>query len=87
MLEANDAVRVVDTLAGNLAGVAKNPANFRGLPDGFWGYYARGHDGKGRFGVIVAYSEDPAAVDDLMGMYEEWIRKGRARPGPGPNKR
>ncbi|AIC16687.1 hypothetical protein [Nitrososphaera viennensis] len=77
MIESGDAARVVDTLAKNLAGVAMNKSNFEKLPDTFWGYYARGHDGKGRFAVIVTYSEKGDDVDDLVKMYEQWIAKNK----------
>ena len=80
MIESEDAVRVIEVLTRNLEGIAKNPANFQRLPDSFWGYYARGHDGKGRFGVIVTYSEDETDVDDVMRMYEAWLAKNRSRP-------
>ena len=78
MIGAEDAARVVKVLAGNLDGVGKNPASFEKLPDSFWGYYARGHDKNGRFGVIVTYSEDGNDVDDLIRMYEAWLRKNKA---------
>ena len=78
MIGAEDAARVIKVLAGNLEGVGKNPASFQKLPDSFWGYYARGHDKNGRFGVIVTYSEDGNDVDDLIRMYEAWLRKNKA---------
>jgi hypothetical protein len=78
MIEAEDAVRVVDTAAKNLMGVANNRSNFEKLPDTFWGYFARGHDGKGRFAVIVTYSEDVGDVDELIRMYEQWVAKSKA---------
>jgi len=81
MIEAEDAVQVIRALARNLEGVARNPANFQGLPDSFWGYYARGHDKRGKFVGIVTYSEDEADVDDLMKMYEAWIRRNKSQPG------
>ena len=85
MLEADDAIRVVDTVAKNLMGVANNKSNFERLPDTYWGYYARGHDGKGRFGVIMTYSENGADVDELLKMYEQWASKSKARsPAPQP---
>jgi hypothetical protein len=77
MIESSDAAKVVDTLAKNLAGVAMNKSNFEKLPDTFWGYYARGHDGKGRFAVIVTYSEKGDDVDDLVKMYEQWVVKNK----------
>jgi len=70
MLEPEEIIRVVDTVAKNLMGVANNKSNFERLPDTYWGYYARGHDGKGKFGVIVTYSEIGGDVDDLIKMYE-----------------
>ena len=77
MIEAIDATRVVDTLAKNLAGVARSGSNFERLPDKFWGYYARGHDSKGTFAVIVSYSEQAGDVDDLIRMYEQWVAKNK----------
>jgi hypothetical protein len=79
MIETEDAIKVVDTLAKNLLGVAKNRSNFERLPDTYWGYYARGHNSKGRFGVIVTYSENGNDVDELIKMYEQWITKNKAR--------
>lgn len=79
MIEQDDAVRVIDTVAKNLAGVAKNRSNFERLPDTFWGYFARGHDTKGSFAVILSYSEKTDDVDKLIGMYEEWVAKSKAR--------
>jgi hypothetical protein len=79
MIEAEDAVRVVDTIVKNIIAVANNKSNFARLPDTYWGYYARGHDNKGRFGVIVAYSESGVDVDDMIKMYEEWLVKNKAR--------
>lgn len=79
MIEAEDSVRVVDTIAKNLIGVANNRSNFERLPDTFWGYYARGHDGKGRFGVIVVYSENGNDVDELLKMYEQWVAKNKTK--------
>ncbi len=79
MIEPEDAVRMVDTIAKNLIGVSKNKSNFEKLPDTFWGYFARGHDAKGRFGVIVTYSENGNDVDELIKMYEQWVAKSKAR--------
>ena len=45
------------------------------LPDNFWGYYARGHDSKGEFGIFVAYSQDKKDIDGLIKTYEEWTGK------------
>ena len=36
MIESEDAIRVLDTVAKNLLGVAKNASNFDKLPDDFW---------------------------------------------------
>jgi len=77
MLESGDAARVADTLAKNLAGVAMNKSNFVKLPDTFWGYYAKGHDGKGKFAMIVTYSEKGDDVDDLVKMYERWLAENK----------
>ena len=44
----------------------------------FWGYFARGHDTKGKFGVIVTYSEDGKDVDGLIKMYEDWVEKNKS---------
>lgn len=78
MIDASDAAKVVDALAKNLAGVAMTKGNFEKLPDTFWGYYARGHDSKGKFGVIITYSENGEDVDNLMKMYEQWIAKNKS---------
>ena len=77
MIEAEDAVRVLDTVAKNLVGVSNNKSNFERLPDTFWGYFAKGHDGKGKFGVIVAYSENGSDVDELIKIYEQWVAKSK----------
>ncbi len=77
MLETNDAVKVLETIAKNLIGVGKNTSNFQKLPDTFWGYFAKGHDQKGKFGVIVTYSEEGSDVDELIKMYEEWVSKNK----------
>jgi hypothetical protein len=79
MIEAEDAMRVVDTIAKNLMGVAKSRSNFERLPDTYWGYYARGHDSKGRLGVILVYSENGNDVDELIKMYEQWVVKNKTR--------
>jgi hypothetical protein len=52
--------------------------NFEKLPDTFWGYYARGHDSKGKFGVIVTYSENGEDIDNLLKMYEQWVAKSKS---------
>ena len=79
MIEVEDAARVVGTVAKNLIGVSNNKSNFERLPDTFWGYFARGHDAKGRFAVIVTYSESRNDVDELIKMYEQWVAKNKAR--------
>jgi hypothetical protein len=78
MIEADDAAKVADALGRNLAGVALNKSNFEKLPDTFWGYYARGHDGKGSFAVIVTYSEKAQDADELIKMYEQWVAKAKS---------
>ena len=78
MIEAEDAARIVDTVAKNLMGVSNNRSNFERLPDTYWGYYARGHDGKGTFAVIVTYSEKGSDVEELIKMYEQWVEKSKA---------
>ena len=77
MIEATDAMRVADTLSKELAGIARASANFGRLPDTFWGYFARGHDSKGKFGIIVTYSEKGEDVDNLIRMYEEWVARNK----------
>ncbi len=79
MIESEDASKVAETLAKNLLGVAKNPVNFQKLPDSFWGYFARGHDKKGNFGVFVTYSENESDVDDLIKIYEDWLAKTKPK--------
>ena len=78
MIEAEDAVKIVDTVAKNLMGVSNNRSNFGRLPDTFWGYFARGHDGKGTFAVVITYSENISDVDELIKMYERWVAKSKA---------
>lgn len=79
MIESEDAARVIEAVAKNLAGVAKNAANFKRLPDTFWGYFARGHDAKGTFAVIITYSEKGEDVDALLRSYEEWAAKNKVK--------
>ncbi len=79
VLEADDAIRVIDTISSNLIGVSKNKVNFARLPDTFWGYFARGHDGKGRFAVIITYSESGEDVDELIKIYERWAVNKKAK--------
>ncbi len=77
MIEQEDAKKVAEVVGHNLIGVAHDANNFQKLPDSFWGYFARGHDPKGAFGVIVTYSEDEGDVDNLIKMYEEWVAKNK----------
>ena len=79
MLEADDAIRVIDTISSNLIDVSKNKVNFARLPDTFWGYFARGHDGKGKFAVIITYSESGDDVDELIKIYERWAVNKKAK--------
>ena len=78
MIEQENVIDVIKVLIKNLEGVTKSPENFQKLPDDFWGYYARGHDKNGKFGVIITYSEDQTDVDDLMKMYEVWLQKNKS---------
>ena len=77
MIEKEDAVKVLQAVAEDLLGVAGNPSNFQRLPDDFWGYYAKGHDKKGKFGVIVTYSEQGTDIEDLLIMYRDWADKNK----------
>lgn len=77
MIEKEDAKKVVEVIANNLYGVSKDASNFQKLPDSFWGYFARGHDKKGTFGVIITYSEEEKDVDDLIKKYEEWSKQNK----------
>ncbi len=79
MIEASDAKKVVEVIGNNLIGVSHDSNNYQKLPDSFWGYFARGHDTKGKFGVIVTYSEDEADVDELIKMYEDWAAKNKTK--------
>jgi len=79
MIEQNDAKKVVEVIGNNLIGVSHDSNSFAKLPDSFWGYFARGHDKKGTFGVIVTYSEDGEDVDELIKMYEEWAAKNKTK--------
>ena len=79
MIEADDAIRVVDTVAKNLMGVAMNKSNFERLPDSYWGYFARGHDSKGKFGVIITYSENSDDVVQLIEMYQQWATNNKTK--------
>jgi len=79
MIEKQNAQKVVEVIANNLYGVAKDTKNFEKLPDIFWGYYARGHDSNGKFGVIITYSESEKDVDDLIAKYEDWLKENKKK--------
>ena len=79
MIEHTDAKKVVEVIGNNLIGVSNDSNNFQKIPDSFRGYFARGHDKKGTFGVIVTYSEDGKDVDELIKMYEEWAKKNKTK--------
>ena len=87
MITGKDAASVAEALAGNLLGISRDAANFRGLPDSFWGYFARGHDRNGKFGVFVAYSEDGDDIDSLIGQYERWASSRGGAAGEAPAAR
>ena len=77
MIDKEDAKKVAEVMGNNLIGVSHDSNNFQKLPDSFWGYFARGHDKKGAFGVILTYSENQKDVDDLIKMYESWVEKNK----------
>lgn len=77
MIEKEDAQKVTEVIGNNLIGVAHDSKNFQKMPDTFWGYFARGHDKKGTFGVILTYSENFKDVDNLIQMYEDWVAKNK----------
>ena len=79
MIEQADAKKIVEVVGNNMIGVSHDSKNFQKLPDSFWGYFARGHDKKGTFGVIVTYSENGNDVDELIKMYEEWANKNKSK--------
>jgi hypothetical protein len=79
MIEADDAIKVVNIVAENLMGVAMNKSNFERLPDRYWGYFARGHDSKGKFGVIITYSEDSDDIVQLIELYQQWAIKNKTK--------
>lgn len=79
MIEQSDAKKVVEVIGNNLIGVSHDSNNFKKLPDSYWGYFARGHDNKGTFGVIVTYSENSHDVDELIKTYEEWANKNKIK--------
>ena len=78
MIEQNDAKKVVEVIGNNLIGVSHDDKSFQKLPDSFWGYFARGHDQKGAFGVFVTYSEKEEDVDELIKIYENWVEKNKS---------
>ncbi len=73
MLDRDDAKKVAEALAQELYGVSKNQKNFAGLPDKYWGYYARGRHKEGVFGMIVMYSESGDDIDNIMKQHEKWL--------------
>ena len=77
MIEKEDAQKVTEVIGNNLIGVSHDSKNFQKMPDTFWGYFARGHDKKGVFGVILTYSENSEDVDNLIQMYEDWVAKNK----------
>ena len=77
MIEKEDAKKVAEVIGNNLIGVSHDSNNFVKLPDSFWGYFARGHDKKGVFWVIVTYSEKKEDIDNLIASYEEWVAKNK----------
>ena len=79
MIEKEDAKKVAEVIGNNLIGVSHDSNNFVKLPDSFWGYFARGHDKKGTFGVIITYSEEGKDVDELISMYEKWVKKNKTK--------
>jgi hypothetical protein len=84
MIESGDAKKVVEVVGNNLIGVSHDSNNFQKLPDSFWGYFARGHDKKGAFGVILTYSQNTDDVDNLIKMYEEWVAKNKNKETKKP---
>ena len=79
MIRKEDAKKVVEVLGNNLIGVSHDSNNFQKLPDSYWGYFARGHDKKGTFGIILTYSENEKDVDELIKMYEDWAQKNKTK--------
>jgi hypothetical protein len=79
MINQTDAKKVVEVIGNNLIGVSHDSNNFQKLPDSFWGYFARGHDNNGTFGVIITYSENGNDVDELIKMYESWVNKNKSK--------
>ena len=79
MIKQDDVKKVVEVIGNNLIGVSHDSNSFQKLPDSFWGYFARGHDKKGAFGVIITYSEEGKDVDELINMYEKWAAKNKTK--------
>ena len=79
LIEKKKKKKVTEVIGNNLIGVSHDSNSFAKLPDSYWGYFARGHDAKGTFGVIVTYSEDGKDVDELIKMYEEWAAKNKPK--------
>ena len=79
MIEKEDAKKIAEVLGNNLIGVSHDSNNFQKLPDNYWGYFARGHDKKGTFGIILTYSENEKDVDELIKMYEDWVQKNKTK--------
>ena len=79
MIEKEDAKKVAEVLGNNLIGVSHDSNNFQKLPDNYWGYFARGHDKKGTFGIILTYSENEKDIDELIKMYEDWVQKNKTK--------
>ena len=71
MINPDDAVNALKTIANNLIDVSRNEQNFKRLPDFFWGYFAKNR----KFGVILTYSEKEKDIDELIKMYEQWVAK------------
>ena len=74
MIESDDAQKVAAALSRNLYDVSQDTKNYTRLPDKFWGYYARGHNARGTFCMVVMYSEDSDDIDHVVKMYEDWTR-------------
>ena len=72
MIEKEDAKKVIEVLGNNLIGVSHDSKNFLKLPDTFWGYFARGHDQKGAFGVIIVITSYSIHYTKL---YDDYLQK------------
>ncbi|MCD6036885.1 MAG: hypothetical protein K0S67_769 [Nitrososphaeraceae archaeon] len=42
-------------------------------------YFARGHDSKGKFGVIITYSENSDDIVQLIEMYQQWATNNKIK--------